>query len=51
MAIIGRERKISTGSFDFFCFGDVSELEELPKTLGKVERVKGIETFSPSKTQ
>ena len=43
MAIIGRERKISTESFDFFCFGFVSENEEVPKTLEELERVKGIE--------
>jgi len=33
MAIIGRERKNSTESFDSFCFGFVSEDEEAPKTL------------------
>tara|TARA_B100000674_G_scaffold40104_1_gene27953 strand:+ start:842 stop:1009 length:168 start_codon:yes stop_codon:yes gene_type:complete len=48
MAIIGRERKNSTESFDFFCFGFVSEDEEVPKTLEELERVKGIEPFSHS---
>jgi len=35
----------------FFCIEGVSKTGELPKTLGKVERVKGIEPSSQSKTQ
>ena len=35
----------------FLCFEGVSEIGEVPKTIEKVERVKGIERSAYSKLQ
>jgi hypothetical protein len=35
----------------FLCFEGVSKIGEVPKTLEKVERVKGIESSAQSKPQ
>ena len=46
------ENSSDVGDFlSFLCFEGVSKTGEVPKTLGKVERVKGIEPSSQSKLE